>query len=93
MRVNAPSSGGEIIKGWPCRAASQHRPPPSTMSLSLSSGPADLGALDASLLVVALPVGASLDAALSALDGILGGALARSLEHRDFRAEIGRAHV
>ena len=56
------------------------------MSLSLSSGPADLGALDASLLVVALPVGASLDAALSALDGILGGALARSLEHRDFRA-------
>ena len=55
------------------------------MSLSLSAGPADLGALDASLLVVALPTGASLDGALSTLDGPLGGALARSLERRDFR--------
>ena len=56
------------------------------MSLSLSAGPADLGALDASLLVVALPSGATLDASLAALDAGLGGALARSLERRDFRA-------
>ena len=55
------------------------------MSLSLSAGPADLGALDASLLVVALPSGGKLDAALSTLDHSLGGALARSLERRDFR--------
>ena len=55
------------------------------MSLSLSAGPADLGALDASLLVVALPSGGALDAVLSTLDGSLGGVLARSLERRDFR--------
>ena len=55
------------------------------MSLSLSAGPADLGALDASLLIVALPSDGKLDAALSTLDGSLGGALARSLERRDFR--------
>ena len=55
------------------------------MSLSLSAGPADLGALDASLLIVALPSDGTLDAALSTLDGSLGGALARSLERRDFR--------
>ncbi|MEO8620456.1 MAG: leucyl aminopeptidase [bacterium] len=55
------------------------------MSLTLSAGPADLGALDASLLVVALPSGGALDAALTALDVTLGGVLARSLERRDFR--------
>ena len=55
------------------------------MSLSLSAGPADLGALDASLLIVALPSGGTLDAALAALDGSLGGVLGRSLERRDFR--------
>jgi leucyl aminopeptidase len=55
------------------------------MSLSLSAGPAELGALDASLLVVALPNGGGLDGALSTLDGSLGGVLARSLDRRDFR--------
>src|SRR5512132_2958728 len=56
------------------------------MTLSLSTGPADLGALDVPLLVVALPTGASLDATLTPLDRTLGGALARTLERRDFRA-------
>jgi leucyl aminopeptidase len=55
------------------------------MSLSLTAGTADLGALDAPLLVVALPSAGSLDAALASLDGALGGVLARSLERRDFR--------
>ena len=56
------------------------------MSLTLSAGPADVSALDASLLVVALPSGSTLDASLIALDAGLGGALARSLDRRDFRA-------
>ena len=56
------------------------------MTLSLTAGPADLGALDTPLLVVALPSGGALDTALAALDGTLGGVLARSLERRDFRS-------
>ena len=55
------------------------------MTLSLTAGIADLGALDAPLLVVALPTGASLDSAVAALDGALNGVLSRSLERRDFR--------
>jgi leucyl aminopeptidase len=55
------------------------------MTLSLSAGPADLAALDAPLLVVALPSGPSLDAALRPLDTALGGALGRVLDGRDFR--------
>jgi len=55
------------------------------MTLSLSIGRADLGALDASLLVVALPSGATLDAPLAAYDGALGAALQRLLDRRDFR--------
>jgi leucyl aminopeptidase len=55
------------------------------MTLSLSGGPAALGALDIPLLVVALPAGAALDAALAPLDATLGGALARTFERRDFR--------
>jgi leucyl aminopeptidase len=55
------------------------------MTLSLSSGPSDFGALDIPLLVVALPAGATLDAALAPLDRTLGGALGRTLERRDFR--------
>src|SRR3982751_1020882 len=55
------------------------------MTLSLSIGRTDLGALDASLLVVALASGAALDAPLATLDGTLGGAMARLLERRDFR--------
>ena len=55
------------------------------MTLSLSVGPATLGALDTPLLVVALPSGPTLDAALTPLDAALGGALTRTLERRDFR--------
>src|SRR4030088_127194 len=55
------------------------------MTLSLSGGPADLGALDIPLLVVALPATAALDTALASLDTTLGGALTRTLERRDFR--------
>ena len=40
---------------------------------------------DAPLLVLALPSGATLTPALTALDANLGGALGRSLERRDFR--------
>jgi leucyl aminopeptidase len=40
---------------------------------------------DASLLVLALPSGATLTPDLAALDTTLGGALARSLERKDFR--------
>jgi leucyl aminopeptidase len=55
------------------------------MTLSLSGGPAALGALDIPLLVVAQASGAALDAALAPLDATLGGALTRTLERRDFR--------
>jgi leucyl aminopeptidase len=55
------------------------------MTLSLSGGPAALGALDIPLLVVAQAAGAALDAALAPLDATLGGALTRTLERRDFR--------
>ncbi|HUQ45473.1 MAG TPA: leucyl aminopeptidase [Gemmatimonadaceae bacterium] len=55
------------------------------MTLSLSAGPADLGALDIPLLVVALAAGAGMDASLAPLDQVLGGALARTLARRDFR--------
>ncbi len=55
------------------------------MTLSLSAGRADLAVLEAPLLVVVLGSGASLDGPLQALDTALGGALARSLERRDFR--------
>ncbi|MEO6527618.1 MAG: leucyl aminopeptidase [Gemmatimonadaceae bacterium] len=55
------------------------------MTLTLSAGRADLGALDVPLLVVALFSGASLDAPLTALDESLGGPLARLLDRRDFR--------
>src|SRR3954469_8915268 len=55
------------------------------MTLSLSAGPSDFGALDIPLLVVALAGGAALDPTMAPLDRSLGGALARSLERRDFR--------
>jgi leucyl aminopeptidase len=55
------------------------------MTLSFTAGSAALGAIDAPLLVVALPSSPTLDAALATLDGVLGGALARTLERRDFR--------
>jgi leucyl aminopeptidase len=55
------------------------------MTLSLSAGSADLGALDIPLLVIALASGAGLDASLTPLDRTLGGALARTFERRDFR--------
>jgi leucyl aminopeptidase len=55
------------------------------MTLSLTAGIANLSALNVPLLVVALPSGGTLDAALTALDTTLGGVLTRSLERRDFR--------
>ena len=55
------------------------------MTLSLSAGHPDLGALDVSLLVIALPTGAKVEGPLAALDTTLGGALARTLDRRDFR--------
>ena len=55
------------------------------MTLTLTAGNDQFGAHETPLLVVALPSGASLDASLAALDGTLGGALARSLDRRDFR--------
>jgi leucyl aminopeptidase len=55
------------------------------MTLTLSAGPTDLGALDTPLLVVALPAGAGADATLAPLDQTLDGALSRTFERRDFR--------
>jgi leucyl aminopeptidase len=55
------------------------------MTLSLSAGRPQLGALDVPLLVVALPSGARLEGPLTALDDTLGGALARIIDRRDFR--------
>ena len=55
------------------------------MALALSVRRADLAALDTPLLVVALGAQPQLDDALRPLDGVLGGALGRSLERRDFR--------
>jgi leucyl aminopeptidase len=55
------------------------------MTLQLNAGTADLGSLDAALLVVVLPSAPALDGPLSSLDGLLGGVLGRSVERRDFR--------
>ncbi len=55
------------------------------MTLSLSAGPADLGALDTPLLVIALPSGGGVDESVSLVDAGLGGAIARSVGRRDFR--------
>ena len=55
------------------------------MPLALSARRADLGALDTPLLVVALASPAAMTDALKPLDKALGGALARTLERRDFR--------
>jgi leucyl aminopeptidase len=55
------------------------------MTLSLTAGRPELGALDVPLLVVVLPSGPSVSGPLSALDDTLGGALTRTLERRDFR--------
>jgi len=55
------------------------------MPLKLTSGRAELAALDVPLLVVALASGDGRDERLTALDGPLGGALGRFLDRRDFR--------
>src|SRR5258706_3209374 len=55
------------------------------MTLSLSAGPADLGALDPPVLVIALPSGGGVDESVSLVDAGLGGAIARSVGRRDFR--------
>jgi leucyl aminopeptidase len=56
------------------------------MTLSLTAGRAELASLDVPLLVVALAAGAAPDERLAALDTVLGGAIGRVLERRDFRA-------
>jgi leucyl aminopeptidase len=55
------------------------------MTLSISAGRPDLGALDVPLLAVMLPANPALDATLAPLDTVLGGALRRTLDRRDFR--------
>ena len=55
------------------------------MSLSLTSGPAAIGALESPLLVVALPATDVLDDMLLSLDATLGGVIARSISQRHFR--------
>ena len=56
------------------------------MTLSITAGRADLAALDVPLLAVAMAAGDARDDRLAALDVALGGALARFLDRRDFRA-------
>jgi leucyl aminopeptidase len=55
------------------------------MPLTLSAHRLDLAALDTPLLVVPLVPDAPVPPALSAVDGSLGGALARAIDRRDFR--------
>ncbi len=55
------------------------------MALTLSLTAADLATLDTPLLAVALPPAPTLPPALAGLDRVLGGALGRALERRDFR--------
>src|SRR5260221_1851213 len=55
------------------------------MPLSLSAGPADLGALDTPLLVIALPSGGGVDESVSLVDAGLGGAIARGVGRPAFR--------
>ncbi len=54
------------------------------MSLSISVRPVDLSGLDAFSLAIALPPAAPLTAALRPVDAALNGALARTLERKDF---------
>ncbi|HEU4641073.1 MAG TPA: leucyl aminopeptidase [Gemmatimonadaceae bacterium] len=55
------------------------------MPLRLTARRADLASLDVPLLVIALAKGATPGGAIASLDSALGGALARTLERRDFR--------
>ncbi len=55
------------------------------MPLTLSAHRLDLAALDTPLLVVPLGPDAPVPAALSAVNGAVGGALTRAVERRDFR--------
>jgi len=55
------------------------------MALTLSAHRLDMAALETPLLVVPLAPDAALPAALSGVDGLLGGALTRSIARRDFR--------
>jgi leucyl aminopeptidase len=61
------------------------------MTLTLSVRRVDRAALDAPLLVLALPPAATIGPALAPVDAALGGALARTLDRRDFRG--GRDEV
>src|SRR5687768_15817632 len=55
------------------------------MALTVTATRADLAGSDATLLAVLLNAGSALPAAASSLDELLGGALRRTLERRDFR--------
>src|SRR4051812_319209 len=55
------------------------------MTLSVTARPADLGALDTPLLVLALPSTPSVSNTLEPVDRATGGALRRLIERRDFR--------
>jgi leucyl aminopeptidase len=61
------------------------------MPLALTVRRADLSGLDTPLLVLALPPGATVTAALAPVNDALGGALTRTLERKDFRG--GKAEV
>jgi len=55
------------------------------MTPTLSVRRVDLAALDTPLLVLALPPGATVTPVLKPVDAVLGGALSRVLDRRDFR--------
>jgi leucyl aminopeptidase len=61
------------------------------MTLALTVRRVDLAGLDTPLLVLALPPAAAVTAALSPVNDALGGALARTLERKDFRG--GKSEV
>jgi leucyl aminopeptidase len=83
-RTDDRSEQDAPIEGMVAECDARHRPT-RNMSLSLTSGPAEIGALAGPLLVIALPTGGTLDQLGAALDASLGGVLARSLANRDFR--------
>ena len=55
------------------------------MPLRLSARQADLASLDVPMLAIALPKDGKVAGPLAALDAALGGALARTMQRRDFR--------
>ncbi|MDQ6828760.1 MAG: leucyl aminopeptidase [Gemmatimonadota bacterium] len=55
------------------------------MTIRLSARRADLGSLDTPLLAIGLAKNATISGALTSIDGVLGGAIARAVGRRDFR--------